>query len=120
LKEVNDETWVRGFFTETIQKRGAEILEFRGATSAASAASSAIDHIRDWKFGSEEWLSMCIDSKGNTYGIDEGLVFSFPVKCKDGNFKVIDGLQIDEYSRKCLKKTEDELKGERDLVQNIL
>lgn len=74
LASINDEKWVRTTFTESVQKRGTEILNFRGATSAASAASSAQDHIHDWHFGSEDWLSMCLDSKGNQYGIDEGLV----------------------------------------------
>jgi len=96
LRTVNDQEWVRKTFTECVQKRGTEILNFRGATSAASAGSSAMDHIRDWEFGSEEWLSMCIDSKGNTYGIDQNLVFSFPVKCHGGKYEVINGLEIDE------------------------
>jgi malate dehydrogenase len=65
LKTINDDAWVTGPFTSTIQKRGAEIIEFRGASSAASAGSSAIDHIFDWEFGSEEWVSMCIPAKGN-------------------------------------------------------
>jgi len=84
LKTINDDEWVQGPFTSRIQKRGAEIIEFRGASSAASAGSSAIDHIYDWQFGTDEWVSMCIDATGNKYGVDEGLVFSFPVTCKNG------------------------------------
>mmetsp|Transcript_7221 Transcript_7221/g.6324 ORF Transcript_7221/g.6324 Transcript_7221/m.6324 type:complete len:96 (-) Transcript_7221:219-506(-) len=84
LKTINDEEWVKGSFTSRIQKRGAEVIELRGASSAASASSSAIDHIYDWQFGTDGWTSMCIPAKGNTYGVDEELVFSFPVTCKDG------------------------------------
>lgn len=120
LKTIGDDEWVKGPFTSRIQKRGAEIIEFRGGSSAASAGSSAIDHIADWEFGTSNWVSMCIDSKGNKYGVDENLVFSFPVTCKDGKYTVVDGLPMTDYCKQMMKKTEDELKGERDVVQNLL
>lgn len=84
LQAINDEAWVRGEFNETVQKRGAEIIKWRGASSAASAASAAIDHIHDWELGNDDWVTVGMHSQGNTYGVDQNLFFGFPAICKNG------------------------------------
>jgi malate dehydrogenase len=95
-----DDAWVRNDFIPTVQQRGAAIIKARGLSSAASAASSAIDHVRDWALGSpaDDWVSMAVPSDGS-YGIAEGIVYSFPVRCKDGRYEIVQGLDISEFSR---------------------
>lgn len=116
-----DEKWVQGEFIPTVQKRGAAIIAARGASSAASAASAAIDTVRDWALGSAEgdWVSLAVPSDGS-YGIAAGIVFSYPVTCKNGNYEVVQGLTIDEFSRSRLADTEKELREEREAVSELL
>ncbi len=116
-----DMAWYKETFLSSVQKRGAEIIVARGASSAASAASAAIDHMRDWVFGtsSEDWTSMSIVSNGD-YGITEGLMFSFPVRCKNGEYEVVRDLEIDDFSREMVQATEKELLEERDAVKDLL
>jgi malate dehydrogenase len=116
-----DQTWYRDDFIPTVQKRGAAIIEARGASSAASAASAAIDHIRNWVKSTPEgdWVSMAIPSDGS-YDIEEGLIYSFPVTCKDGEYSIVQGLDVDEFSREKMDATMAELKEERDGVKDLL
>lgn len=116
-----DETWCRNEFIPKVQKRGAEIINARGASSAASAASAAIDHMRSWILGTpgNDWVSMGIISNGD-YGITEGLMYSFPVSCKNGSYKVVQDLSMDDFSLEMIKATEKELLDERDAVKNLL
>ncbi len=120
-KELVDETWYRETFIPTVQLRGAEIIKARGASSAASAANAAIDHIHDWMLGTPEgdWTSMAVPSDGS-YGVEEGLIFSYPVTCKDGEYEIVQGLEIDEFSRERLNETMNELIEERDAVKDLL
>ncbi|MDH3732817.1 MAG: malate dehydrogenase [Gemmatimonadota bacterium] len=116
-----DETWYRDEFIPTVQKRGAAIIQARGASSAASAASAAIDHVRTWVHGTPEgnWTSMAVASDGS-YGIDEGLVYSMPCTCAGGVVEVVQGLEIDDFSRERMSATEAELREERSAVQELL
>jgi len=116
-----EQEWYRDTFIPTVQKRGAAIIEARGASSAASAANAAIDHIRTWEAGTDEgdWVSMAIPSDGS-YGIDEGLIYSFPCTCSNGEYKIVQGLEIDEFSREKMDATLAELKEERDEVKDLL
>ncbi|MCC5859730.1 MAG: malate dehydrogenase [Ectothiorhodospiraceae bacterium] len=116
-----DRGWYEKEFIPTVQQRGAAIIKARGASSAASAASSAIDHMRTWALGTPEgdWTSMGIPSDGS-YGITEGLIYSFPVTCKDGEYTIVQGLELDEFSREKMKATEQELVEERDAVSHLL
>lgn len=116
-----EQDWYRGTFIPTVQKRGAAIIEARGASSAASAANAAIDHIRTWESGTNEgdWVSMAIPSDGS-YGIDEGLIYSFPCTCNDGVYKIVQGLEIDEFSREKMDASMAELKEERNEVKELL
>ena len=114
-----DDTWYRDEFIPKVQKRGAEIINARGASSAASAASAAIDHMRDWVLGTDDWVSMGIVSRGD-YGIAEGLMFSFPIMCKNGNYEVIQGLDLNDFSTEMIKATENELLEEREAVKDLL
>ena len=117
---INDEEWNRNTFLPTVGKRGAAIIEARGLSSAASAANAAIDHMRDWALGTNgKWVTMGIPSQG-WYGIPEGVMFGFPVTCENGEYKVVEGLPIDEFSQQCINKTLDELKGEEDGVKHLL
>ena len=120
-KEMVDEGWVRDTFIPTVQQRGAAIIKARGASSAASAASAAIDHIHTWVHGTAEgdWVSMAIPSDGN-YGVREGVFYSYPVTCRDGAFEVVQGLDLDDFSRDRMKATEDELFEEREGVAELL
>ncbi|MCG5500357.1 malate dehydrogenase [Ectothiorhodospira lacustris] len=113
--------WYEGDFIPTVQQRGAAIIKARGASSAASAAGSAIDHIRDWALGTPDgdWVSMAVPSDGS-YGIEEGLIYSFPVTCKNGDYSIVQGLEIDEFSRGRMTVTEQELREERDGVAHLL
>ena len=117
---VNDEAWLRDDFIPTVAKRGAAIIEARGASSAASAASAAIDHIHDWVLGTPDgdWTSMAIPSDGS-YGVPEGLISSFPVVCKGGKYEIVQGLEIDEFSRQRIDASVAELAEERDAVRSL-
>ena len=117
---INDETWYREVFIPTVGKRGAAIIEARGLSSAASAANAAIDHMRDWALGTNgKWVTMGIPSDGQ-YGIPADTMFGFPVTCENGEYKVVDGLEIDAFSRECINKTLAELEGEKAGVQHLL
>lgn len=117
---VGDHDWYAGTYIPKVAKRGAEIIEARGASSAASAANAAIDHMRDWALGTPEgdWVSMAIPSDGS-YGIPEGLVYSFPCVCKNGDFEIVQGLDINEFSRQKMDATAKELAEERDAVLQL-
>jgi malate dehydrogenase len=104
----------------TVQKRGAAIIDARGASSAASAASSAIDHIHDWVHGTNgKWTSMAIPSDGS-YGTEKGVFYSFPVTVENGKVSIVQGLPVSDFSREMMDITNDELKGERDEVKSAL
>ncbi len=120
-KELVDDSWVRDDFIPTVQQRGAAIIKARGASSAASAASAAIDHFNTWVHGTAEgdWASMAIPSNGS-YGVREGVFYSYPVTCKDGSYEVVQGLDIDDFSRQKMQATEEELFEERDGVADLL
>ena len=117
---INDQAWLEGTFIPTVAKRGAAIIEARGLSSAASAANAAIDHMRDWALGTKEgdWVSMGIPSDGS-YGIPAGLMYSFPVTCKDGQYSIVQGLEIDAFSRAKMDATAAELIEERDAVKEL-
>jgi malate dehydrogenase len=116
-----DQQWYREQFIPTIQQRGAAIIKARGASSAASAASAAIDHMRDWSLGTTaaDWISMAIPSDGS-YGIPEGVMYSYPVTCKGGRYAIVQGLSVDEFSRGRMDSTHKELLEEREGVQELL
>jgi malate dehydrogenase len=114
---VNDQAWLENEFIPTVAKRGAAIIEARGASSAASAANAAIDHVHDWVNGTE-WTSMAIPSDGS-YGVPEGLISSFPVKVTDGKYEIIQGLEIDAFSRARIDASVAELAEERDAVKGL-
>jgi len=116
-----DEAWYKEQFIPIVQQRGAAIIKARGASSAASAASSAIDHIHDWVKGSPEgdWLSMAVPSDGS-YGIPAGVIYGFPVTCKDGDYQIVQGLAINDFSRARMDATYKELLEERDGVKDLL
>ncbi len=116
-----DQDWYENDFIPTVQQRGAAIIDARGASSAASAANAAIFHMRDWALGSAEgdWVSMGIYSDGS-YGIEEGLLYSFPCTCKDGDWTIVQGIEINDFSRAKMQATEQELKEERDAVSHLL
>ncbi|MDR2881962.1 MAG: malate dehydrogenase [Azoarcus sp.] len=117
---INDDAWNKDVFLPTVAKRGAAIIEARGLSSAASAANAAIDHIRDWVHGSNgEWVTMGVPSDGS-YGIPEGIVFGFPTTIENGEYKIVQGLEIDEFSRERMDKTLNELLEERDGVKDLL
>lgn len=119
--ELVDQNWLTDEFIPTVQQRGAAIIQARGASSAASAASAAIDHIRDWALGSPEgdWVSMAIPADGS-YGIEPGIVYSFPVRCRNGRYEIVDGLSITDISRELMDKTEAELREERAAIEELL
>ncbi|MBS36821.1 MAG: malate dehydrogenase [Thiotrichales bacterium] len=116
-----DQAWVESDFIPKVQKRGAAIIEARGASSAASAAYAALAHMRDWEFGSadDDWVSMGIPSDGS-YGIAEGLVYSYPVTCTGGGYEIVQGLDINDFSQACMDTTRVELEEERDAVSDLL
>lgn len=119
LEQV-DRTWYENDYIPTVAKRGAAIIEARGASSAASAASAAIDHMRDWALGTPEgeWTSMGIPSDGS-YGIPEGLIYGFPVRVKDGKYEIVQGLDVSDFSRSKMDATARELEEERDEVRKL-
>ncbi|GGA78339.1 malate dehydrogenase [Arenimonas soli] len=117
---IGDESWNRDTFIPKVGKRGAAIIEARGLSSAASAANAAIDHIRDWSLGTNgKWATMGIPSDGS-YGIPKDVIYGFPVVCKDGKYEIVQGLEIDEYSRSMMDKTLAELEEERAGVAHLL
>ena len=118
--DLVDRSWYENDYIPRVAKRGAEIIDARGASSAASAANAAIDHIRDWIMGTPEgdWTSMAVPSDGS-YGIPEGLTYSFPVTCKNGEYEIVQGLEIDDFSRERMEITQKELEEERDAVAKI-
>ena len=120
-KDLVDFDWYKDQYIPRVAKRGAEIIDARGASSAASAANGAVDHIRDWALGTADgdWVSMGVPSDGS-YGIPEGLVYSFPVTCKDGDYSIVQGLEINEFSQSMMDATQKELEEERDAVAKIL
>ena len=113
--------WVIDHMIPRIQRRGAEIIEARGLSSAASAADAVVDHVRDWALGTAEgdWVSMSVPSDGS-YGISEGVVFSMPVTCKNGNYEIVQGLELDDLSVSRLKASEKELLEERAVIEDLL
>jgi malate dehydrogenase len=117
---VGDHEWYDSTYLPTVAKRGAAIIDARGASSAASAASAAVDHIRDWTLGTPEgdWVSMAIPSDGS-YGVPEGIISSFPCVCENGEYSIVQGLEIDDYSRAKIDASAAELVSERDAVADL-
>jgi malate dehydrogenase len=113
-----DEDWITEDFIPTVQQRGAAIIEARGLSSAASAANAAIEHMRDWAMGCDGIVSMAVYSNGS-YGIAEGLIYSFPCRCQNGDWEIVEGLSINEYSQARMTLTEQELTEERDAVAHL-
>ena len=120
-KETVGEEWYRETFIPTVQKRGAAIIAARGASSAASAASAALDHMRSWALGTGDggWVSMAVPSDGS-YGIEPGIVYSYPCTCAGGDYAIVQGLEIDDFSRNRMDATEAELREERSAVEELL
>jgi malate dehydrogenase len=116
-----DANWLKGEFITVVQQRGAAIIKARGLSSAASAASSAIDHMRDWALGTPdgEWTSMGIPSDGS-YGIEPGIIYSYPVTCANGEYTIVQGLDVDDFSRGLMDATETELREERAAIEELL
>lgn len=116
---IHDDAWNNDVFLPTIGKRGAAIIAARGLSSAASAANASIGHIRDWVLGSDDWVTMGVASDGS-YGVPEGMIFGFPCECKNGEYKIIQGLEIDEYSRAKIDANIKELAEELEAVKHLL
>jgi malate dehydrogenase len=118
---INDQAWLESTFIPTVQKRGAAIIEARGLSSAASAANAAVDHIRDWVGGTRDgdWVSMGIPSDGS-YGVAEGVIYGYPVTCKGGQYQIVKGLEVSDFSRGRMNATLKELHEERDGVKHLL
>jgi malate dehydrogenase len=116
-----DRTWLVETFIPVVQQRGAKIIEARGASSAASAASAAIDHMHDWALGTPDgdWVSMGIPADGS-YGVEPGIVYSYPVRCSDGDYHIVQDLEIDDFSRARMDATENELREERAAIESLL
>lgn len=119
--DLVDQAWYENDYIPTVQQRGAAIIKARGASSAASAANAAIDHMRSWALGTEgnDWVSMAVYSDGS-YGIQKGLIYSFPCRCKNGEWEIVQGVQVGEFSQARMKATETELAEERDAVSHLL
>ena len=121
VKDKVDNEWYVQYFIPTVQQRGAAIIKARGASSAASAASAAIDHIRDWALGSNgRWVSMGVCSAGNSYGINEELMYAFPITCENGEWKEVKGLPVSDFARKMMTATEQELLSEKEAIADLL
>jgi len=123
-KPVHDlvtQDWIENHFIPTVQKRGAAVIAARGASSAASAANAAMDHMRNWAFGTpaDDWVSMGVPSDGS-YGIPEGVIFGYPCVCKNGDYEVVPGLKLSEFSRARIDKVYAELLEERAAVESLL
>ncbi|MFT5889620.1 MAG: malate dehydrogenase [Zhongshania sp.] len=119
--DLIDQEWLEGDFIPTVQQRGAAIIKARGASSAASAANAAIGHVRSWALGTvgDDWVSMGVYSDGS-YGIAEGLIYSFPCRCKNGEWEIVQGVEVNDFSRGKMQATEKELAEERDGVKHLL
>ena len=119
--DLVDRAWLTAEFIPLVQQRGAAIIEARGASSAASAASAAIDHMRDWTLGTPEddWVSMAVPADGS-YGIERGIVYSFPVRCRDGEYRIVQDLEISDFSRERMAATAAELRQERAAIESLL
>ena len=120
VAQLVDDNWIQRSFIPTVQQRGVAIQEARGSSSAASAASAAIDHIRTWVQGTPEgdWTSMAVATTGS-YGIDTDLIASFPVECREGAYTIVEGLSFDAFSKKKIFDSISELKSERDAVRHL-
>ena len=116
-----DQQWLEQYFIPTVQQRGAVVIKARGSSSAASAASAAIDHVRTWMLGTAvgDWSSMAVPADGS-YGVKEGVIYSYPVTCTQGEYRIVPGLSIDEFSRARMSATETELREEREGVKALL
>ena len=116
-----DQDWLSEDFIPVVQQRGAAIIKARGASSAASAASAAIDHMHDWALGTpkDDWVSMAIPADGS-YGIEPGVIYSYPVRCSGGEYEIVDGLTVDDFSSNRMKETETELREERAAIESLL
>ena len=121
VTELVEQDWLSNEFIPTVQQRGAKIIEARGASSAASAASAAIDHVHDWAGGTpdDDWVSMAIPADGS-YGIEPGVIYSYPVKCRDGDYEIVQDLSINDFSRSRMEATEAELREERAAIEALL
>ena len=121
ISEMVEQDWYRDTFIPTVQQRGAAIIKARGASSAASAASSAIDHMRSWALGTPkwDWVSMSVPSDGS-YGIEPGIIYSVPCVCSDGDYQVVQNLEIDDFSRERMDASDAELREEREAVAHLL
>jgi malate dehydrogenase len=119
--ELVDRDWLVDDFIPTVQQRGAAIIKARGLSSAASAASAAIDHVRDWALGTpgDDWVSMAVPADGS-YGIEPGVIYSFPCRCSKGGYEIVQGLEIDSFSRERMTITDQELREERAAVEDLL
>jgi len=119
--ELVDEDWLTDEFIPAVQQRGAEIIKARGLSSAASAASAAIDHMRDWALGTagDDWVSMAVPADGS-YDIEAGVIYSVPCRCAQGRYEIVQGLEISEFSRERMKITDAELREERDAIADLL
>lgn len=119
--DLVDRKWLTDNFIPTVQQRGAAIIKARGASSAASAASAAIDHIHDWVLGTgdDDWVSMAVPADGS-YGVQEGVIYSYPVRCKGGDYQIVQGLEINDFSRERMQATEKELREERAAIADLL
>ena len=121
VAKLVDQSWLENEFIPVVQQRGAAIIEARGASSAASAASAAIDHMHDWALGTpgDDWVSMAIPADGS-YGVEPGIVYSFPVRCSGGAYEIVQDLEIDDFSRERMDATEIELREERAAIEDLL
>ncbi|WP_225756601.1 malate dehydrogenase [Cardiobacterium sp. Marseille-Q4385] len=120
-KGLVDDTWYKDTFIPVVQQRGAAIIKARGASSAASAASAAIDHMRTWALGTQgdDWVSMAVPADGS-YGIAPGIIYSYPCRCKNGDYEIVQGLEIDAFSREKMDATAAELREERAAIEHLL
>ena len=120
-KGLGDDTWYKDTFIPVVQQRGAAIIKARGASSAASAASAAIDHMRTWALGTQgdDWVSMAVPADGS-YGIAPGIIYSYPCRCKNGDYEIVQGLEVDAFSREKMDATAAELREERAAIEHLL
>jgi malate dehydrogenase len=118
---INDQAWLEQQFIPTIQKRGAAIIDARGLSSAASAANAAIDHVRNWVYGTADgdWVSMGLPADGS-YGIEEGVIYGYPATCRDGRYQIVQGREVSDFSRSRMQATLKELHEERDSIKHLL
>jgi malate dehydrogenase len=118
---INDQNWLEKEFIPLIQKRGAAIIDARGLSSAASAANAAMNHVRDWIFGTPDgdWVSMGIPADGS-YDIPEGVIYGYPVTCRGGRYEIVKGIQLSDFSKSRMQETLKELQEERDSIKGLL